>query len=352
MKVKKSLLFVSIAVISIAILLIGLYLLKTDPIKKQIIKVKTNPPKIPEVKEDVLKDLIKEINPEGTDRINTENLTFEQMVALYRKNFGKNIQNQWVQIKFIEDLIRHLKAKYPDTWITELYVMIHATFPNLANEIFAKFEKLQEYNQWLEKKSEELSKLSPEERSTVLWNKRYEVFGEDSAKEIWASEWKALQVKETLHQIDQSSSKDIDQKIQEYRFSLQKIYGDQYPDLLTRKSLDLTELFLQLPSIQKELKNMDSEARYKTLKQIRLSLGMDSNAVQRLENLDKERDIRWELGNQYMMERESLIKSGAGEEEIHNLRLKFFNPEMAEILKQEEESGFFRFKEPRNYGLN
>lgn len=351
MKVQKNIIYIAILSVFISIIVIGYYVFKTDPIKKQINEVKTNPPKIPEIKEDVLKDLIKEYNPEGTDRINTENLTFEQMVALYRKNYGKNIQNQWIQIKFIEDLIRLLKNKYPDSWVTELYIMIHATFPNLANEIFTRFEKLQEYNQWLEKNREELTKQSPEERSELLWNKRYEIFGEESAKEIWASEYKAQQLKQTLNQIDQSSG-DINQKVQEYRLSLQKIYGDQYPDLLTKKNLDLTENFLQLSSIQKELKNMDSETRYKTLKQIRLSLGIDPEAAQRLENLDKERDTRWEIGTQYMIERESLIQSGAKEEDIHKLRLKFFNPEMAEILKQEEENGFFRFKETRSYGLN
>ncbi len=97
---------------------------------------------------------------------------------------------------------------------------------------------------------------------------------------------------------------------------------------------------------------MDSENRYKTLKQIRLNLGIEPDAVKRLEDLDKERDIRWEIGQQYNIEREKLLKQGASEEEIQKLRLKFFSPEMSEIIQQEEQSGFFRFKEKRVYGIN
>ncbi|MFN3605076.1 MAG: hypothetical protein ACK4UJ_10235 [Leptonema sp. (in: bacteria)] len=343
-----------IFIVLMSIMLLGfLYYItfREDPIKKQIENVKKNPPKIPEIKEDVLKNLMIETNAEGSERIHAEYLSLEQIIALYRKVYGKKIYNKWAQIKFIEDLIRMLKERYPDSWVTELYVIIHSTFPDLAGEIFQRFEKLQEYNQWLEKNRDDLMKLQPEERVEALWNKRYEMFGEEVAKEIWAAELRAQQFKESLKQIDQSSG-DINQKVQEFRSSLQKIYGEEFQDFLSKKSSDITDNFLQLSSIQKELKNMDTDTRYKTLKQIRLSLGMDPNAVQRLETLDKERDIRWEIGTQYTIEREELLKSGASEEEMHKLRLKFFNPEMAEILKQEEESGFFRFKEERNYGLD
>lgn len=342
------------SIVIFVLILLGIviyFIVKEDPIKKQIENVKKNPPKLPEIQEDVLKKLIIEENSEGSPRIHTENLTLEQIIALYRKKYGKNIQNKWVQIKFIEDLIRMLKEKYPDSWITELYVFVYSTFPELGGEIFQRFEKLQEYNQWLEKNREEVMKMKPEERSEYLWQKRYEIFGEQESKEIWAGEYKAQQFRESLKQIDQSTA-DINEKVKQLRSSLQQIYGENTEDFLSKKSLDIVENFLQLSSVQKELQNMDSKTRYQILKQIRLSLGMRPEEVKRLEDLDKERDIRWEIGIQYTKERELLIQSGAKEEEIHKLRLKFFNPEMAEILKQEEENGFFRFKEQRSYGLN
>lgn len=327
------------------------YITKEDTIKKQIENVKKNPPKLPEIKEDVLKGLMIEENLEGSPRIHTENLTLEQIIALYRKKYGKNIQNKWVQIKFIEDLIRMLKEKYPDSWVTEFYVIVYSTFPELGGEIFQKFEKLQEYNHWLEKNREEVMKMKPEERTEYLWNKRYEIFGEKDAKEIWSGEYKAQQFRESLKHIDQSTA-DINEKVKQLRSSIQQIYGENADDFLSKRSLDIAENFLQLSSVQKELQNMDSKTRYQTLKQIRSLLGMKPDEVKRLEDLDKERDTRWEIGIQYMKEREILVQTGAKEEEIHKLRLKFFNPEMAEILKQEEENGFFRFKEQRTYGLN
>lgn len=347
---KNKLLLIGIITLTILGIVTIFYLTKEDPVKRQIEQVKKNPPKIPEIKEDVLNNLLIEDNPEGTPRY-SDDLTFEQMVALYRKNYGKNITNKWVQIRLIEDLIRTLKEKYPDSWVTELYIMLKAAFPNLADEIFKRFEQYQEYQKWLEDERNDLYSLSPEERQEVLWNKRYEIFGEDVAKEIWAGELKSQELKQTLKEIDQSTG-DINNKVQQFKSSIQQIYGENAQDFLSKRNFEVSQTFLQLPSIQKELQNMDSETRYKTLSQIRSSLGMDPDAVKRLEDLDKERDTRWEIGQQYMIEREALIKRGASEQELDKLRLKYFNPEMAEILKQEEESGFFRFKEQRVYGVN
>ncbi|GIX43179.1 MAG: hypothetical protein KatS3mg129_2912 [Leptospiraceae bacterium] len=347
---KNKLLLIGIITLAILGIVTIFYLTKEDPVKRQIEQVKKNPPKIPEIKEDVLNNLLIEDNPEGTPRY-SDDLTFEQMVALYRKNYGKNITNKWVQIRLIEDLIRTLKEKYPDSWVTELYIMLKAAFPDLADEIFKRFEQYQEYQKWLEDERNDLYSLSPEERQEVLWNKRYEIFGEDVAKEIWAGELKSQELKQTLKEIDQSTG-DINDKVQQFKSSIQQIYGENAQDFLSKRNFEVSQTFLQLPSVQKELQNMDSETRYKTLRQIRSSLGMDPDTVKRLEDLDKERDIRWEIGQQYMIEREALIKRGASEEELDKLRLKYFNPEMAEILKQEEESGFFRFKEQRVYGVN
>lgn len=328
------------------------YLLtKDDPIKKQIEEVKKNPPKIPEINENVLKDLYIEDNPEGTPRISDKNLTMEQIVALLRKHYGKNISNNWVQIRLIEDLIRMLKEKYPDSWVTELYVLLKVAFPDLADQIFNRFEQYQEYQKWLDKERDSLMSLTPEDRQKILWDKRYDIFGKETANEIWSSEIKAQQLQQSLKEIDESSG-NINDKAKQFKASLQNIYGEQTQDFLSKRNFDLSQSFLQLSSIQKELQNMDSDTRYKTLKQIRIYLGMEQEAVKRLEDLDKERDLRWEIGKQYFAERESLIKRGASEEELNKLRLKFFSPEMADVIKQEEDSGFFRFKEQRIYGIN
>ncbi len=326
-------------------------LLNNDPIKNQINEVKKNPPKIPQINENIIKDLHIEDNPEGIPSLSDEQLTLEQIIALLRKHYGNNISNKWVQIRLIEDLIRMLKEKYPNSWVTELYVLLKLSFPNLADEIFKRFEEYQEYQTWLDKERDSLMSLSPEERQKILWDKRYEIFGREIANEIWASELKSQQLQQSLKQIDVLSG-DIQEKAKQFKASLYQIYGDETQDFIKKRNFDLSQTFLQLSSVQKELQNMDSDSRYKTLKQIRIYLGMEPEAVKRLEDLEKERDIRWEIGKQYLTEREQLIQKGASEEELHKLRLKFFNPEMAEIIKQEEESGFFRFKEQRIYGIN
>ncbi len=211
------------------------YLTRNDPIKKQIEEVKKNPPKIPQIKEDILKNLIIEDNPEGTPRY-SDDLTFEQMVAILRKHYGKNIKNKWVQIRLIEDLIRTLKDKYPDSWVSELYILLKATFPDLADEIFHRFEQYQEYQKWLEEERNKLYSLSPEERQNILWDKRYEIFGKDAANEIWAGELRAQELKTSLKEIDQSTG-NLNDKLSQYRSSLQKIYRENFQDMLIKKVL-------------------------------------------------------------------------------------------------------------------
>ncbi len=323
---------------------------KKDPVKEQIERIKKNPPPVASIEEDILQTLEVEENPEGSIRYSDEDLTLEEMALLLRKNYGKNIHNRWVQIRLIEDLIRTLKSRYPDRWVEELYILLKVAFPDRADEIFSLFEKYQEYQSWLEEVREDLKDLSPKERKEALWEKRREIFG-DMAEEIWKREYQQDRLVNALEKIDASSSS-ILEKLSQFKSSIEEIYQEEAPYILSNRAFSLSQRFLLLPSVQKELSSRSEEERYDLLKRIRSSLGLPSDAVKRLEELDKERDKRWEIGRRYMEEREKLIQKGASEEEIHQLRLKYFSPEMAEILREEEASGFFRFQQKRLYGIN
>jgi len=115
---------------------------------------------------------------------------------------------------------------------------------------------------------------------------------------------------------------------------------------------ELTSRFLELPSVQKELSYMSPDDRNETLTQIRKGLGMDVEAIERWKSLDTERDDRWKTGQSYMSARDALTSGGASESDLNELRLKYFGPEQAEVIKNEEESGFFRYKQERVYGKN
>ncbi len=339
-----------IIIITLSFILAGFiyYLLQEDPVEKQIEEVKKNPPRIPEISEDKSKELESRLD---NNDIEFEYLTLEEIAYLIRKKYGKHIRDRWTQIRLIEELIRILKLKYPDGWITELYVILKASFSDIGDEIFKRFEDYQKYQNWLEDHREEVLKMSEEERTNLLWNKRYEFFGEEAANEIWKAELQSQELKKAIYDIDKSSD-NWQNKLKDYKQVIKDIYKDNSDSFVQRRNLEVSEIFLQIPSIQQELKNMDNETRYKTLRDIRSYLGMSQEAIKNLENLDKERDIRWEVGYQYNAERKKLISQGASEEDIHKLRLKFFNNEMAETLKQEEESGFYRFEIERTVGVN
>jgi hypothetical protein len=66
------------------------------------------------------------------------------------------------------------------------------------------------------------------------------------------------------------------------------------------------------------------------------------------------RDTRWEVGSQYMSEREALAQQYSGTEletRLMELRSRYFTEE-AEVIAEEEASGFFRFTRPRQWGRN
>ncbi len=110
--------------------------------------------------------------------------------------------------------------------------------------------------------------------------------------------------------------------------------------------------FLDLGSVQKDLGAMAPEQRAESLRTIRQEMGLDEEALKRWEELDQRRDVRWEMGSQYMSEREALAREYSGPEleaKLKELRARYFTEE-ADILAEEEASGFFRFTRPRRWG--
>ncbi|HEX8821120.1 MAG TPA: hypothetical protein VF794_14420, partial [Archangium sp.] len=86
----------------------------------------------------------------------------------------------------------------------------------------------------------------------------------------------------------------------------------------------------------------------------REEMGLDDEALKRWDELDKVRDTRWEVGSQYMSEREALAQQYSGAEletKLQELRTRYFADE-AGTVAEEEETGFYRFSRPRQWGRN
>ncbi|MGB4268438.1 MAG: hypothetical protein WBK20_04575 [Spirochaetota bacterium] len=275
----------------------------------------------------------------------------QDVVQYFREKYGKTIHHKHTQVMLVEKLMDYLIKMYPDDWVVYLYAMLREIFPGMENEIFDTFEKLHKYNKWLEENENDLAQLSSKDKRNALWEKRYEIFGQD-ADQVWEAEKRIEPIYNALDTI-QESNMPFNEKLSLYKQSIQEAYKSNTDTFVARKQQELMNSFLEVESVQKDLENMTPQERKESLKEVRKAMGLDSAALQRWEELDTVRDQRWDAGMQYMQQRAELEKKYKGEElqkQLDSLRIKYFGDE-AETIKAEEESGYFRFKEQRRYGM-
>jgi len=276
-----------------------------------------------------------------------------ELVAYLRARFGKNIDNAYVQIQMLEKLMRHFQAKNPAGWQAELLAAVRAAFPERYDEIAANLKARLDYEDWLERNKDRLRGLGERERRAAVWEARRRLFGE-AAAEIWASELKGQSLTDALAEIDARPGATVAERLAQYRESLQETHQEDTDTFLQNHRQEALSRFLGLDSVQRELASLSAEGRAAALRAVRKGLGLDDAALGRWDDLDRERDRRWEAGLRYMAERAALAKQYSGdalEAHLAELRARYFGPEAATIA-DEEASGFFRFDRPRRYGLN
>ncbi len=279
------------------------------------------------------------------------NFDMQDVVQYFREKYGKTIHHKHTQVMLVEKLMDYLIKMYPDDWVVYLYAMLREIFPGMENEIFDTFEKLHKYNKWLEDNGNDLAQLSSKDKRNALWEKRYEIFGQD-ADQVWEAEKRIEPIYNALDTI-QEGNMPFNEKLSLYQQSIQEAYKSNTNTFMARKQQELMNSFLDVESVQKDLGNMTPQERKESLKEVRKAMGLDSAALQRWEELDAVRDQRWDAGMQYMQERAQLEKQYKGEElqkQLDSLRIKYFGDE-AETIKNEEESGYYRYSQPRKYGL-
>lgn len=275
----------------------------------------------------------------------------QDVVQYFREKYGKTIHHKHTQVMLVEKLMGYLMKMYPDDWVVYMYAMLREIFPGMENEIFDTFEKLHKYNTWLKENQNDLAQLNSKDKRNALWEKRYEIFGQD-ADQVWEAEKRIEPIYNALDTI-QESDMPFNEKLSLYKQSIQEAYKSNTDTFVARKQQELMNSFLDVESVQKDLANMTQQERKENLKEVRKAMGLDSDALQRWEELDQVRDQRWDAGMQYMKERAELEKKYKGaelEKQLDSLRMKYFGDE-AETIKNEEESGYYRFSQPRKYGL-
>lgn len=278
----------------------------------------------------------------------------EELTTFLRNRFGAKLKEPYVQIKMLEDLMRFFQKRYPDRWQEELLAFLKKAFPEMYDELASMLRNRVDYEKWVRDNDSYLRGLTDQQRRTAMWDARNRLFGKETAERIWASELKNQALSDTLAALEAKQDANVAQKLSTYKQRIQEIYGEQTEAYLERHRQETMNRFLDLPSVQKDLTAMAPQERSQSLRTIRKEMGLDDEALKRWDDLDKTRDTRWDAGMKYMAEREALAKQLTGPEletKLQELRARYFGTE-AEIIGQEEASGFFRFERPRQWGRN
>lgn len=274
-----------------------------------------------------------------------------ELIKYLQDEFGPTIFHKHTQIKAIEKLMAYLMKFYPEDWRDRVHDFLKQIFPELADELYARFEKLVELNQWLAANRSELMQMDAKDRRGALWDARHQFFGED-AYQIWEVARRNEQILDSLDEIAESTDRSVGEKVELYVDAVKGAYGDKAEQFLQKRQTELMTSFLSVPAVQDDLHSLPPEVRKRELRHIRRAMGLDEEALRRWDALDEERDQVWEDGQRYMAAREKIVESYDGEERdrrVAALRDQIFGPE-AEIIADEEEAGFYRFGHRRVFG--
>lgn len=161
-------------------------------------------------------------------------------------------------------------------------------------------------------------------------------------------------VRRSLLEVPDSRETTVEHKLDAYRSGLRDaLEGSPIDDPRRHRGM-LTEVFLRMEAVQRDLAALDPGSRASALAHIRREMGFDEEEVARLRERDERRNERWRNGLEYMEARERVTGTFEGEarkEEVRALRERYFGPE-AETIAREERQGFFRYERPRVYGRN
>lgn len=230
--------------------------------------------------------------------------------------------------------------------------LLRRIFPDQADALLRTLEAYDGYNAWLESIHGRVFN-SVEERRKAIWDQRVKFFGKD-AELIWAQDLKQEKVADALRKLD-TSGLPLAAKVDGYVKTLAGVYGPSALDPAQSHPVQLMEGFLTLKSVQSDLQGMSRDQQRQTLRDLRSSLGLKDDAIQRLEELDDKRAQRYSAGETYMAQRKALeqqLKGDALQLQVTALQNRLFGEEEAQFIRNEEAAGYFRYKEKQVIGVN
>jgi hypothetical protein len=270
-----------------------------------------------------------------------------------RAEFGATIHHAKVQIRALEKMIQALRERYGANWHGHIEDMIRLTFPELAELLLPRLQNLLSYNEWALAHREQIASMSEAERRQFTWAKRTELFGDD-AEIIWQGQLRTERVQDVLIELNESTELPLDRKIDHYLEQFNTIYQEDAAQVLSNRRQEVMDQFLTIETVQSDLHALPEPERREHLRQLRSAVGMDEAALGRWDELDALRTERWRTGKQYLKERiqlEATLQGEALETGIQQLQERMFGEE-AEMIRNEEASGYFRYQGAQQLGLN
>ncbi|MBN3492684.1 hypothetical protein [Vibrio neptunius] len=280
----------------------------------------------------------------------------DRLAIQLQKELGDRVNRIEIQVG-LRDFRDYLTETYPDQSPFLFNEVIKQAFPEYADIIFEKIALMEDYEQWLLSEMKPLLTMTFEEKQIAVWAKRRELFGDD-ADIIWSAELaeREQRIADTQKSIELLNSA-YDMEINQRLFSLKATIETNFVEHAGGKILSpamMASTFFSLDSVQRDLSNMSSYQRAEQLASIRRDLGYSESQIEKAAKQDRDNELRWQIGYQYMGERQALLASLSGEEldsQLAQLRIDYFG-EQASTLEKEEQQGFYRFERPRVYGRN
>lgn len=282
----------------------------------------------------------------------SDNTKEADVIASLQKRYGKVLFHGHEQVKCIEKIMEYLMSQYPDDWQDRMLDFLKKAFPDMADALFERYNQLVQYNEWLANNRSVLMGLSAKDRRDALWRMRYQIFGED-ANMIWEMALKNEEITMSLEKISEARDMKFGDKLDTYMNAIRSAYEDRADTFINSRQTELMNKFISLESVQEDLRMLPPEDRKEKLTEVRKAMGLDNEAIQRWNDLDSTRDQQWDKGSNYESQRKELVKKYQGEErekKLQELQEQVFGAGEAEIIRMEEESGFFRYDHQRIYG--
>jgi hypothetical protein len=233
------------------------------------------------------------------DSVVGDNERIRWVIEKQKERYAGKLGNKAVQVRILGGLIRYMKKSHPDDWKERIKIIIEKDFPDQAPGMIDKLNKLEAYQRFLDEKKADLDRMSHDRRKDAIQEKRKEIFGSEYY-EIWKGAIAREEVSSMLNRLNYNKDLSLNEKLAEYKSFTREFYPNQ-PDASLAETDDdvmvrnykLVKQFIAMPSVQAGLKSMTADERADFLRNVRQTMGLSGETIEKMAELDKTTDELW-----------------------------------------------------------